>query len=200
MHKEIINLKISDLIPYDNNPRINEDAVEAVRESMDQCGYITPIIVDENNVILAGHTRRLALMKLNVEEEPVVRCSGLTEEQKIKFRILDNKTAELAEWDFNKLAAEIEDLDFNGFDFQLEETVTADDFGCEFELPSGDKPEIVTMSFNLKQQQWDVISAAMDAVEDEIDETFGNENKKGNEIYTVVKQWFDLREDEENGN
>lgn len=197
MHKEIITLKIKDLIPYDNNPRINEDAVEAVRESMDQCGYITPIIVDENNVILAGHTRRLALIRLGIEEEPVVKCTGLTEEQKIKFRILDNKTAELAEWDYNKLALEIENLDFNGFDFKLEETVSAEDFGCEFELPSGDKPEIVTMSFNLKQQQWDVISAAMDAVEDEIEETFGNENKKGNQIYTVVKQWFDLREGEE---
>ena len=64
MRKEYIKLKLADLIPYENNPRKNDDAVPYVAESIEQCGYITPIVVDENNVILAGHTRLKALLKI----------------------------------------------------------------------------------------------------------------------------------------
>ena len=75
-------LKLADLIPYVNNPRKNDDAVNAVAESIRQCTYITPIIVDENRVIIAGHTRYKALKALGIEEAPCLICDGLTEEQK----------------------------------------------------------------------------------------------------------------------
>ena len=114
---DIIKMKIKDIIPYEHNPRKNEQAVDAVAESIKQCGYVAPIIVDENNVILAGHTRRLALIKLGKEEAEVVVRDGLTDEQKRKYRLLDNKTNELASWDFDLLADEIEGLDFGDFDF-----------------------------------------------------------------------------------
>ncbi len=124
MKKEYIKLQLKDLIPYKNNPRKNDQAVPYVEESIEQVGYITPIVVDENNVIMAGHTRAKALLAKNggtdTEEVDVLRVSGLTEEQKRKFRILDNKTNEFAEWDFDKLEKELADLDFGEFDFDFD--------------------------------------------------------------------------------
>lgn len=114
---EYLKKRLDDLKPYENNPRINDDAVEDVMESIKQCSYISPIIVDEDNVILAGHTRYKALRKLGYKECDVVVVAGLTEEQKKKYRLYDNKTAEFASWDQKKLVAELCDVDFEGFDF-----------------------------------------------------------------------------------
>ncbi len=105
------------LRPYENNPRRNDGAVEAVAESIRQCSYISPIVVDEDGAILAGHTRFKALEKLGYEEADVLVCEGLTEEQKRKFRVLDNRAGEFAEWDMEKLAVELDGLDFGDFDF-----------------------------------------------------------------------------------
>ncbi len=110
-------LKVADLVPYANNPRKNDDAVNAVAESIRQCTYITPIIVDEDRVIIAGHTRYKALKALGIEEVPCLVCDGLTEEQKKKYRYLDNKTGEKATWDLMKLEVELEGVNLDGFDF-----------------------------------------------------------------------------------
>lgn len=117
---EIVNRNLSDIKPYPNNPRKNNEAVAAVVESIKQCGYCDPIEVDENGVILSGHTRLKALKKLGWKEVEVVVISGLTEEQKKKYRLLANKTGEIALWDTDLLQVELVDMDFDGFDFGFE--------------------------------------------------------------------------------
>lgn len=115
---QIQRVAIDTIKPYENNPRLNEDAVEAVMESIRQCGYCAPIVVDENMVILAGHTRHKALVRLGGYNEcEVCVVSALTEEKKRKYRLLDNKTGELAKWDFALLDEELKEIDFDGFDF-----------------------------------------------------------------------------------
>ena len=115
--KEFVNIKVSDIVPYENNPRINVDAVKDVKESIRQCENLDPIEVDEDNVILSGHTRLAALQELGAQETDVVRYTGLTAQQKRKYRLLANKTGEKARWDFDKLNLELDGLDFDGFDF-----------------------------------------------------------------------------------
>lgn len=109
---ELVMRKLTEIFPYPNNPRRNDNAVEAVAESIRQCGYVAPIIVDENGVILAGHTRYKALQRLGRSEAEVIVKDGLTEEQKKKYRLLDNKTGELASWDLELLSDDLEGLDF----------------------------------------------------------------------------------------
>lgn len=112
-------VRLEDIRPYENNPRRNDGAVDAVAESIRQCGYVAPIVVDDEMVILAGHTRYKALAKLGHTTAKVLIAEGLSEEQKRKYRILDNKTGEIAEWDEDLLNIELEGLDFDGFDFGL---------------------------------------------------------------------------------
>lgn len=190
---EIIKLKVGEVIPYENNPRKNDNAVAAVAESIKQCGYCSPIIIDENNVILCGHTRLKALKQLGYKEVECVRKEGMTEEQKQKYRILDNKTGEMAEWDFNKLDALLAELDFGDFDFGFDmQDLSADDFGEDFSLPDGDKGEICQMTFTLHNEQAELIKYAISTV-GECSETFGNTNKNGNALYEVVRQWAEQR-------
>lgn len=115
---EIVKLKLSDIHPYEQNPRkITQKAVDDCAESIRQCGYKAKIIVDENNVIIAGHTRLQALQKLGWKVCEVQRETDMTEEQKKKYRLLDNKTSENGQWDFEMLDWELEELDFEGYDF-----------------------------------------------------------------------------------
>lgn len=192
MTKNLITLKAKDIKPYDNNPRINDNAVEAVMESIKQCEYIAPIIVDEEGIILAGHTRFKALKELGKTDVEVMQVGGLSEEQKRKYRILDNKTNELAMWDFNLLALEIEDLDFDGFDFGFDYEMD-EGYGTDFELPDGEKGDIRQITFYLHEEQAGLIEYAMSIVADQVYETFGNQSKAGNELYEVVRQWAEQR-------
>ena len=131
---KIKTLPLDKIKPYERNPRKNDAAVDAVAESIRQCGYCSPIVVDEAGVILAGHTRYKALQKLGWDKAPCVAVDDLTDEQKRKYRILDNKTGEIAEWDTELLEIELEGLDFDGFDFGLLET-DAQDAEAEEETP-----------------------------------------------------------------
>lgn len=117
--KEYTTLEINNIIPYDKNPRINDKSLPDVIESIKQCGYIADIVVDENNVILAGHTRYKALQALNKKQIEVQKVYGLTDEQKKKYRILDNKVSEKSEWDLELLEQELETIEFDNYDFEF---------------------------------------------------------------------------------
>jgi site-specific DNA-methyltransferase (adenine-specific) len=104
---EVKEISISRLREYENNPRDNESAVEAVAESIKEFGFKVPLVIDNENVIIAGHTRLKAARKLRLESVPCVVADDLTPEQIKAFRLADNKTAELSEWDFEKLDAEL---------------------------------------------------------------------------------------------
>lgn len=124
---QIVEMKIDEVIPYEKNPRKNEAAVKYVANSIKEFGFKVPIVIDENNVIVAGHTRLKAAKKLKLETVPCVIADDLTEEQIKAFRLADNKVSEKAEWDFDLLGEELDDLleDFNmedfGFEFDDEE-------------------------------------------------------------------------------
>ncbi len=120
---EVRDLSLDTIIPYARNPRKNDGAVDKVAASIKEFGWRSPIVVDEEMVILAGHTRYKAAKKLGLTEAPVHIAEGLTEAQKKAYRIADNRVAEEAEWDEELLKFELEelgDLDFDmnflGFD------------------------------------------------------------------------------------
>jgi site-specific DNA-methyltransferase (adenine-specific) len=123
---EIIYKKIDDIKPYVNNPRFNDDAVDAVKNSIKEFGFKVPIILDKNNEIVAGHTRYKASLELGLKEVPCIVADDLNEEQIKAFRLADNKVAEKAEWDIDLLNNELDDIlnidmsDF-GFDLDLED-------------------------------------------------------------------------------
>lgn len=107
---KIIDMKVSDLIPYEKNPRRNDEAVEYVVESIKEFGFKVPIVIDKDNVIVAGHTRLKAAKKLKLEVVPCIVADDLTEEQIKAFRLADNKVSEKAVWDFELLEEELGDI------------------------------------------------------------------------------------------
>lgn len=121
------------VIPYDKNPRYNDDAVDAVARSIQEFGFCQPIVVDQQGIIIVGHTRHKAAIKLGLAEVPVYVAKGLTETQARAYRLADNKTGEFAEWHFEGLANELKqlkdldvDLSITGFrDFEIEPLLDA---------------------------------------------------------------------------
>ena len=115
-------MKVEDLIPYINNPRNNENAVDKVASSIAEFGFKNPIFVDKNNVVVNGHTRLLASKKLGLKEVPVIVIDDLNDTQIKAFRIADNKVAEYSKWDYDLLNIELEqleELDFSMSDFGI---------------------------------------------------------------------------------
>ena len=113
----IVDKRLDELQPYDNNPRKNDGAVPYVAESIRRYGFKVPIVIDKDGVIVAGHTRYLASIELGLETVPCIVADDLTDEQVREFRLVDNKVAEMASWDNEMLELELEELDFGGFDF-----------------------------------------------------------------------------------
>lgn len=121
----VIEMGIDELIPYDNNPRNNDEAVEKVALSISSFGFKVPIVIDQNNVIVTGHTRLKAAKKLGLSTVPCIKADDLTDEQIKAFRLADNKVGEIAEWDFEKLAEELENIEMDmslfGFEHLIED-------------------------------------------------------------------------------
>ena len=111
---------IDEIKPYENNPRDNDDAVDAVANLIKEFGWQQPIVVDNEGVIIAGHTRYKAAKKLGLKHVPVVVADNLTPDQVKAYRLADNKTAELADWDMDLLNDELDqirNIDMSDFGF-----------------------------------------------------------------------------------
>lgn len=125
---KVIDVKIEDVKPYENNPRKNDSAVGAVAESIKQFGFLQPLVLDKENVITVGHTRYKAAQLLGLKKVPAVYADELSEDQIKAYRLLDNRLNEIAVWDIPSLKVELEDLP--EFDFS--------DFGVTFDLNDQD--------------------------------------------------------------
>lgn len=135
---EIVYKGIGEIRPYENNPRKNDGAVDAVAASIKEFGWKVPVVIDKDGVIVAGHTRYKAAQKLGIDRIPCIVADDLTEEQVRAYRLADNKVGELAEWDFDALSDELAQLDFSGIDmsdFGFEGT-EQDDGGGDVSVPS----------------------------------------------------------------
>lgn len=135
---------IDKIKPYENNPRNNDDAVDAVANSIKEFGWQQPIVVDNDRVIIAGHTRYKAAKKLGYKEVPIVVADNLTKEQVNAYRLADNKVGELANWDTKKLDDELQALldQIDMTDFGFDENIEfdpADDIDVDLETDDKDK-------------------------------------------------------------
>ena len=119
MKLEINYIPLAEIIPYEKNPRKNDKAVEIVAKSIKEFSFMNPIILDKDNVIIAGHTRLKAAQLLNLQEVPVIWAEDLTEEQVKAFRIMDNRSQEYTGWDFELLKSELNELKDLKFDLDL---------------------------------------------------------------------------------
>ena len=194
MQIELIN--IDEIIPYENNPRKNEEAVVPVAESIKEFGFKVPIIIDKNNVIVAGHTRYKAAKKLKLKTVPCIKADDLNEEQIRAFRLADNKTGEIAECDDNILNFEMEnisDVDMSLFHFEIEDI--EDNFNTDFELPNEDKPQTRTITLSLAEEQYQICMNCIDYMQDNnlVNHTFDNANKRSNSLFEVIYQWAEQK-------
>lgn len=147
---QVVEKKITDIRPYERNPRINDDAVGAVMNSIKEFGWQQPIVVDQGGVIIVGHTRYKAAKKLKLKTVPVV-VAELSEEQARAYRIADNSTNGIATWDYDLLLPELEGLSYDMADFGLDLTSTEDDEGDldpddiiedDYEIPEEVEPKV----------------------------------------------------------
>lgn len=141
---EIVEKNIDEIVPYNRNPRKNEDAVQYVKASLQEFGWKQPIVVDINNVIVVGHTRWLAAKELGLEKAPCLIASDLTDEQIKAYRLADNKTAEFASWDFELMDSEIADIiDIDMTNFGFVDIDDADMNDYEQNIKINDKFQII---------------------------------------------------------
>ena len=190
---QIEYVDINSIKPYQNNPRHNEEAIPYVMNSIREFGFKNPIIIDKNNVIIAGHTRLESAKRLGMKEVPIIHADDLTEEQVKAFRLADNKVSEKAEWDFNMLDAELADLDIDMSEFGFE-NINVDDYGTDFSLPDGDKEPFMQITFTLSNEQAEEIKEKINEIKKDKStmskyNNYGNDNANGNALYTIIKEW-----------
>ena len=158
MKLEIKYLDINSIKPYEKNPRKNDKAVEYVANSIKEFGFKVPIVIDKENVIVAGHTRYKAGVKLGLKEVPCIIANDLKEEQIKAFRLADNKVSEQAKWDMDLLDKELNDLynilDMSNFGFAIQiEDIDLDVEGKEkITSELGEANNYVVLEFDT---QWD---------------------------------------------
>lgn len=177
---EIIEKKLEELKPYENNPRKNDEAVDYVANSIKEFGFKVPIVIDKNNVIVTGHTRYKASQKLGLKTVPCIIADDLTDEQIKAFRLADNKVSDFSLWDNKKLLQELDEINsdiFTGFtESELFEDIKLTDVFDEVDERDNQVLENnkngVMYSINFKTQDEELINKIKEIVEENTGETF----------------------------
>lgn len=149
----IIEKSLSEIKPYEKNPRKNDNAVEYVANSIKEFGFKVPIVIDKDGVIVAGHTRYKASKKLGLEKVPCIIADDLTPEQIKAYRLADNKVSEKSEWDFDLLEGELSEIlniNMELFDFnKLGSGEGENPYSKKINIPqyeiTGEKPDILEL-------------------------------------------------------
>lgn len=147
----IVQKKLSEIKPYDKNPRKNDEAVEYVANSIKEFGFKVPIVIDKDGIIVAGHTRYKASKKLGLKEVPCIVADDLTDEQIKAYRLADNKVSEKAKWDNKLLDIELDDIfGLNMSDFGFEFNEKEDEEVGEEEFPEilGEEHNYIVLYFD----------------------------------------------------
>jgi hypothetical protein len=195
---EITQRKTADLIPYVNNARTHsEQQVLQIAASIKEFGFNSPVLVDGENGIIAGHGRVLAAKKLNLDEVPTIELKHLTKTQKKAYILADNRLALNSGWDNDLLALELGELSDDGFDLDLlgfdVDELGIDGFEAdEVEMPelrSGDKEPFQQMTFTLHDEQVEQIKAACDIAKKMGEFDSPNENSNGNALARVCETY-----------
>ena len=151
----IVYKKLTEIKPYEKNPRQNDDAVQYVAESIKEFGFKVPIVIDKNNVIVAGHTRYKASQELGLEEVPCIIADDLTDEQVKAFRVADNKTSDYSLWDNKLLLEELDSISedlFTGFDLGEIFDKTVDDSNIETTLDENTAGLVYKITFESQSE------------------------------------------------
>ena len=204
INPEYKRLHIEKLIPYARNSRTHSpEQVAQIAASIKEFGFTNPILIDEENGIIAGHGRLLAAQKLGIEEVPVIVMSGLTAAQKKAYVIADNKLALNAGWDDEMLRVEFMELQEMGFDleltgFSLDEIAELEfDSDCETDMPTlkdGDNEPFQQKTFTLHNEQAAVVDNAVTlARTSPLADTGLNENSNGNALALICQQWLEVQ-------
>lgn len=178
----IVYKKVKDLIPYENNPRNNDEAVDYVAKSIEEFGFKVPCVVSSDGVLITGHTRLKACKKLGIDEVPCIVADDLTPEQIKAFRLADNKTSEFAEWDMDKLDIEldgIDEIDMTEFGFDESEVDVSDDMEPIDDEQIGDamsqehKMKLDGSTIILTEEEYKLIRSKLDQYLDENGVSYG---------------------------
>lgn len=177
---KIVYKKIEEVLPYENNPRNNDEAVDAVAESIHEFGFKIPIVLSSDGVVIAGHTRIKAAKKLGLTEVPCIIADDLNDEQIRAFRLADNKSAEIATWDEEKLEqelAQIMNIDMSLFGFD----------GAEVDFADEVTDDTYTMKSNIPQYE---ITGECPTIEQMLDE------EKANSLIAEIEQAEGITDEE----
>lgn len=190
----IEKIKLSEIKPYENNAKKHpKEQIEQIKKSIQEFGMCDPIAIDENNVIIEGHGRYIALQQLGYKEIDCIRIENLTEEQKRAYILVHNKLTMNTGFDMEKVEKEIEQIksiDMSYFDFDL--------YPEEIELPeveTEDQEEIYRMTLNFSEEQFQEVQEAIEIIEATRKElhSFGNKNKSSNLLNEVIYEWVELK-------